>query len=161
MTRSGFILVLCLLLLGCSSTREQIRTKKVYTEGEGKQVRITPRVAENLFFLYQPLPREIPYCLHGIKTDSSVVITWLSVPDIEASEADKTTIRTESGNGHKYVNRVCESRGDHLGFVHNHPSSESCVPSSIDMTVFRNSKSTVFMIACFKREDIVFYALSE
>jgi hypothetical protein len=157
-------LLIAVLLVGCGSEKSTRSYKSTYSKGQ-TDVWVRSDIHETLGHMYNATSKEIPLCLHGTKSDSSIFVNRVSVPHITSSTDSTAKIGlTNEPKGNGVYNETCVRRGNFLGLVHNHNvrSVGQCPPSPSDWARFRASdRAHLEMIACRGPWGIFLYSIAK
>jgi len=118
---------------------------------ENVPIVFSPKVTNNLIFVYSGLRREFPLCAEGYRQGGVYGVMDVSIPVILGSDSVSSRFLPGSCGSPFYV-----------GMIHNHPVG-NCVVSVVDYDRFRRDKRALLEIivcdASIKGDSLVVYNL--
>ena len=130
------------LALACTIPTNNYTSRVVQSQDQ-KPVVLATKVINNLAFLYDGIPREIPLCLRGTETSLFFYIRDVALPIIIAN----------SDTSASYIQESCYAWQDYLGMAHPHTIVEGyqdqCGASTVDYNRFiEDEKARLEMVVC-------------
>jgi len=143
------------LTLGCLQANSGIVTPRVDDayglQAEKLPVWFSPKVLNNMVFLYDGLPFEFPLCALGDRVDSLYHVHDVSIP----------VLTERSDSSASFIPISCLSP-EYLGMIHNHPTGW-CGMSLADTKRFRDdSFARLEMVVCeanIERDTLRIYTM--
>ena len=104
----------------------------------GREVQVSRKIQNNLYYIYKDLPKELTFCLTGEQNKSVIKVSDLAMPPIFDN----------SEHGVSYMLAYCHDLPNYIGVAHNHPNGMCDTSEMDDISFMEDDKAVVELIVC-------------